>query len=299
MWRSIDSTARREATSPAACPPMPSATTNRLCSGASAKESSLDERLRPTSDRPALWNRRPGVSGTVLPLRPVLVALRPRELLQLGAGRLVRRLARQDDAQLVHRFLLPAAVGQRERQVQAGDLVVRVPLEGAAEGGGRLVPALELAQRDAEIVVHVGEGRVELDGLPEVLDRRLELPVLEQLEAASVVELEVLRTPLERLAHPLLGLRDLAAVERLARLAVRLLDRAHRQVARRGELRGRLRLLAVLQQKEGEVHPGLEVVGVDRERAAVRFHGLQTEVEPGVERAHAEVDVGVVGGQLQ
>src|SRR5512143_779516 len=50
----IAATATREATSPAAWPPMPSATTNRFCSGSATIESSLPFRLRPTSLRASL-----------------------------------------------------------------------------------------------------------------------------------------------------------------------------------------------------------------------------------------------------
>src|SRR5438876_7284477 len=103
MWRSIDSTARREATSPAAWPPMPSATTNRLCSLTIANESSFDLRLRPTSLRPALRIARRSASGTGFLLDPRLVAPRIRQLLQLRHRRLIGRLARQDGAELLDR----------------------------------------------------------------------------------------------------------------------------------------------------------------------------------------------------
>src|SRR5262245_20938091 len=45
----MESTATFEATSPAACPPIPSATTNRRCSALATKLSSFPLRLRPTS----------------------------------------------------------------------------------------------------------------------------------------------------------------------------------------------------------------------------------------------------------
>src|SRR5262245_60915845 len=50
----IASTAIFDATSPAACPPMPSATTNRFCSALTKWLSSFPLRLRPTSV--TAWN---------------------------------------------------------------------------------------------------------------------------------------------------------------------------------------------------------------------------------------------------
>src|ERR1700736_1769713 len=52
MKFSIDSTATRAATSPAACPPMPSATTNSRRSSALTKQSSFMCRTGPVSLKP-------------------------------------------------------------------------------------------------------------------------------------------------------------------------------------------------------------------------------------------------------
>ena len=52
MASATASMARREATSPAAWPPIPSATANRPRSALTRKESSFTSRRRPTSDTP-------------------------------------------------------------------------------------------------------------------------------------------------------------------------------------------------------------------------------------------------------
>src|ERR1043166_27357 len=57
MKFSIDSTATRAATSPAACPPIPSATTNSRRSSALMKQSSFMRRTGPVSVRPNAFKR--------------------------------------------------------------------------------------------------------------------------------------------------------------------------------------------------------------------------------------------------
>src|SRR5882672_4162660 len=155
MCRSIDSTASRDATSPAACPPMPSATTKRRCCGTRTNESSFELRFLPTSDSPALSNSRSEARllDTRFPLHPALVALRGRKLLKLGEGRLVVGLAREHRPQLVDRLLVAARRGQGKGEVEAGRRVVGVHLERALEGGDRLVPALHLAAGHPQVVV--------------------------------------------------------------------------------------------------------------------------------------------------
>src|SRR5437867_8676078 len=148
MCLSIDSTARRDATSPAACPPIPSATTNRAPSSEMANESSFDFRLRPTSLRPALsigtWPE-PPLPG-VLPLDTSPLFFRGRQLLQLDERRLVVRLARQDRAQLLDGLFIVAALRQGEGQVEPGERILRIRLQGPAKRCDRLVPSVELPQ---------------------------------------------------------------------------------------------------------------------------------------------------------
>ena len=52
MKARMDSMARRDATSPAACPPIPSATTNNPMSRSNVNRSSLPLRMGPHSDTP-------------------------------------------------------------------------------------------------------------------------------------------------------------------------------------------------------------------------------------------------------
>src|SRR5262245_39916556 len=104
MCLSIDSTARRDATSPAACPPMPSATTSSVPSPEMAKESSFDLRLRPTSLSPAViigWCRAPPAAAALARDTGPVILLMGRQLVELGLGRLVPRLPAQDGAQLL------------------------------------------------------------------------------------------------------------------------------------------------------------------------------------------------------
>ncbi len=86
----IASTATLDATSPAACPPMPSATTKSFCSGLTQKLSSLPLRLRPTS-----------VTASHLSFMDVLGSSRA-EALGDAAG---QRLLGIDTQGLLHRLL--------------------------------------------------------------------------------------------------------------------------------------------------------------------------------------------------
>src|SRR2546428_391224 len=172
MCLSIGSTARRDATSPAVCPPMPSATMSRVWSSEMAKESSLDLRRRPTSDRPALSvDRRAEPSPpAALPLdtRPLFLLPGRQQLVQPGDRRLVVRLERQNAPQLLDRLLLVPGLRQGEGQVETGERILRIGQERLAKSGDRLVPALQLSQGDADVVVDVGEIGIEQAGLAKV-----------------------------------------------------------------------------------------------------------------------------------
>src|SRR5205809_4264929 len=213
-----------------------------------AKESSLDLRRRPTSDRPALSiNRRAGPSpAAVLTLdtSPLLLLPRRQQLVQPGNGRLVVRLERQDAPQLLDGLLLLPRLRKGEGQVETGERILRIRQERLAKSGHRLHPALQLAQGDADVVMDVGEIGIEQAGFTEVLHGTLELSVDQKAQRPAVVEREALGPSQEGLAHPLLGLPGVAARQRLARLQERFLDGAHREIAGRDELPRRLVLLA-------------------------------------------------------
>src|SRR5436309_15287138 len=204
MCRSIDSTARRDATSPAACPPVPSATTRSVPSPEMAKESSFDLRLRPTSLSPAVvMARRLGpLSLAGLPLDTGPLLLRCRQFLELGEGWLVVRLARQNRPQRFDGLLVVAGLRQGEGQVQPGERILRIRLQRPAKGRDRLLPAQDLSQGDADVVVHVGEVRVELAGQPEVLHGVFVLPLHQEAQGPPVMEGEALRPPQDGFAHP-------------------------------------------------------------------------------------------------
>src|SRR6187399_3090325 len=94
----IDSVARRLATSPARCPPMPSATMNRRWSLRIAKLSSLWSRWSPTSLIPAAMARMRSFGGAGLCLPPrqqhtVSCQVSP---VKQGAGGSVATLDRED-----------------------------------------------------------------------------------------------------------------------------------------------------------------------------------------------------------
>src|SRR5437867_3120679 len=303
MCLSIDSTARRDATSPAACPPIPSATMSSVWSSEMAKESALGFRRRPTSDRPAnSINRRACPSpAAVLPLdtSPLLLLPGRQQFVQPGDGRLVVRLERQDAPQLLDGLLLLPRLRQREGQVETRERILRIRQERLAKSGDGLDPALQLAQGDADVVVDVGEIRIEQTGLAEVLHGALELAVDQKAQRPPVVEREALGPSQEGLAHPLLGLPGVAARQRLARLLERFLDGVHREIARRGELPRRLVLLARRQQQECELDAGFEVAGVDGHGAPEAFNRLQAEPEARVKSSHPEMDIGILGRQRQ
>src|SRR5437773_319377 len=292
MCLSIDSTARREATSPAACPPIPSATTKRAPSSEMANESSFDFRLRPTSLSPALSiaSRPAPPSPEVLPLDTGPLFFRGRQLLELGERRLVVRLARQDRTQFLDGLLVVAAFGQGEGQVEPGERILRIRLQSPAKRGDRLVPAVELPQGDADVVVDIGEIRVELAGQAEILGRPLVLSLGQETQSPPVVEGEALRAAQERLAHPLVGIAAVAAGQGILRSLERFVDGPHGQVARGREFLVRLFLLAGPEQEKGELHARLEVAGVQRDGAPVALDRLEAQIEARVQAPHAEVD---------
>src|SRR5262245_13778717 len=301
MCLSMDSTARREATSPAACPPIPSATTSSVPSPEMEKESSFDLRLRPTSLRPAViieWCRAPRAAAALARDTGSVLLLR-RQLVELGERRLVVRLPGQNRAQLLDRLPVLTRLRQGEGQVQPRERILRIRFQCPAKRGDRFLPAQSPPGGQADVVVQVGEVRAELAGQAEALARLLVLPLGQGAQRPPIVKREALRPPQEGLAHPLLGLAAVAARQRLPRLRERLVDGPHRQIARLRELLQRLVLLPRRKQQEGELHARLEIARVQSDGAPMAFDRLEAEVEAGVQPPHTEMDVGVVGGQRQ
>src|SRR5262245_35090139 len=290
MWREIESTARRDATSPAACPPMPSATTYRPSPSARTKESSFILRLRPTSVIPVaricsgMSSSDTGVTGGGA--HPF--AARRRQFLQEGECRLVVGLVRQHGAQLVRRLGVLALLGQREAQVEPGDEVVGVHLEGAAEGGDRLLPLLVLPEGDTEVVVDIGEIGAEPDREPQRLGRGLQLALAQAPKTSAEVEIEALGPAQEGGAHVRRGLVQLVALEAGAPRGMRLVDGAHRQVAHRLELARGADGVARFEEQERQLDAGLHVVGVQLDGPAQRLDGVGVEAEPGAQRSQPE-----------
>src|SRR5436309_11618066 len=198
MNSEIESTAIFEAISPAACPPMPSATRNSFASSETRNESSLCCRCRPTWVRPIALRFITRASALLEKGKPLsaLLAL-PFSLPELGERGLyldVVGIPLERLVQIALRLGAQAGAFADEARILQKNGVDRFALHGALDGLHRLARVRRNARRgQGEIVEPLGVGGVVLDRHVEILVGGAHVAVLVRLDALGHIGLGHLR----------------------------------------------------------------------------------------------------------